>query len=63
MDVIITFRANEKEAESLIREVEAMGQKAASFALDTGDVRAFDGFVADVRKTLQAWGASASITS
>jgi NAD(P)-dependent dehydrogenase (short-subunit alcohol dehydrogenase family) len=33
-----------------------MGRKAASFALDTGDVRALDGFVADVRKTLQAWG-------
>lgn len=56
VDVIFTFRTNEKEAESLIREVESMGRKAASFALDTGDVRAFDGFVAGVRKTLQAWG-------
>lgn len=46
VDVIFTFRTNEKEAESLIREVEAMGRKAAGFALDTGDVR----------KTLQAWG-------
>jgi NAD(P)-dependent dehydrogenase (short-subunit alcohol dehydrogenase family) len=56
VDVIFTFRTNENEAESLIREVEAMGRKAASFALDTGEVRAFDGFVADIRKTLQAWG-------
>jgi NAD(P)-dependent dehydrogenase (short-subunit alcohol dehydrogenase family) len=56
VDVIFTFRTNEKEAESLIREVEAMGRKAASFGLDTGDVRSFDGFVAGVRKTLQAWG-------
>jgi NAD(P)-dependent dehydrogenase (short-subunit alcohol dehydrogenase family) len=56
VDVIFTFRTNENEAESLIREVEAMGRKAASFALDTGEVRAFDGFIANVRKTLQAWG-------
>jgi NAD(P)-dependent dehydrogenase (short-subunit alcohol dehydrogenase family) len=56
VDIVFTYRVNEKEAESLIREVEAMGRKAASFALDTGDVRAFDGFVANVRKTLQAWG-------
>jgi NAD(P)-dependent dehydrogenase (short-subunit alcohol dehydrogenase family) len=56
VDVIFTFRTNENEAESLIREVEAMGRKAASFVLDTGSVHAFDGFVANVRKTLQAWG-------
>jgi NAD(P)-dependent dehydrogenase (short-subunit alcohol dehydrogenase family) len=56
VDILFTYRASEKEAESLIREVEAMGRKAASFALDTGDVRTFDGFVAGVRKTLQAWG-------
>jgi NAD(P)-dependent dehydrogenase (short-subunit alcohol dehydrogenase family) len=55
VDILFTYRANEKEAESLIREVEAMGRKAASFALDTGEVRALDGFVANVRKTLQAW--------
>ena len=55
VDILFTYRASEKEAESLIREVEAMGRKAASFALDTGEVRALDGFVANVRKTLQAW--------
>jgi NAD(P)-dependent dehydrogenase (short-subunit alcohol dehydrogenase family) len=56
VDILFTYRANEAEAQSLIREVEAMGRKAAAFRLDTGDVRAFDGFVADVRNTLQAWG-------
>src|SRR5579863_6224096 len=54
-DVIFTFRANEQEAQSLIREAEGMGRKAAGFRLDTGDVHAFDGFVAEVRKTLQSW--------
>ena len=33
-----------------------MGRKAAAFKLEAGDVRAFDGFVGEVRKTLQNWG-------
>jgi NAD(P)-dependent dehydrogenase (short-subunit alcohol dehydrogenase family) len=56
VDVVFTYRANEKEAESLIREIEAMGRKAAAFRLDTGDTRAFDAFVAEVHKTLESWG-------
>ena len=55
VDIVFTYRANEKAAESLIREVEAMGRKAAAFRLDTGDTRAFDAFVAEVRKTLESW--------
>ena len=54
--VIFTYRSNPKEAGSLIREVETMERKAAGFRLDTGDLHTFDGFVADVRKTLQGWG-------
>ena len=50
VNVIFTYRSNQKEADSLISEVEAMGRKAAGFRLDTGDLHAFDGFVADVRK-------------
>jgi NAD(P)-dependent dehydrogenase (short-subunit alcohol dehydrogenase family) len=56
VDVIFTYRANQRDAESFIREAEALGRNAAGFRLDTGDVRAFDGFVAEVRKTLRAWG-------
>lgn len=55
-NVIFTYRSNKAEADSLIRETEAMGRKAAAFQLDTGDIRAFNGFVAEVRKTLQSWG-------
>ena len=55
VDVILTYHSNQKEAESLIREIEAIGTKAAAFRLDTGDTRSFDGFVVDVRKTLQTW--------
>ena len=56
VDILFTWRANQEEAESLIREIEAMGRKAAGVRLDTGDTRAFDAFVADVGKTLQSWG-------
>jgi NAD(P)-dependent dehydrogenase (short-subunit alcohol dehydrogenase family) len=56
VDILFTWRANQAEAESFMREAEALGRKAAGFRLDTGDIRAFDGFVAEVRKTLQAWG-------
>jgi NAD(P)-dependent dehydrogenase (short-subunit alcohol dehydrogenase family) len=56
VNVIFTYRSNQKEANSLIREVEAMGRKAAGFRLDTGDIHTFDGFAADVRKTLNGWG-------
>lgn len=54
--IIFTYHSNQNEAENLISEAEAIGRKAAGFRLDTGDVGQFDGFVAEVRKTLQQWG-------
>lgn len=54
--VIFTYHSNQAEAEALIREAQGIGTKAAAFRLDTGDTRAFDGFAADVRKTLKSWG-------
>src|ERR1700687_765681 len=56
VDVIFTYHAKKQDAETVVREIEAMGRKAAAFQLDTGDTRAFDGFASDVRKTLRKWG-------
>jgi NAD(P)-dependent dehydrogenase (short-subunit alcohol dehydrogenase family) len=56
VDLIFTYRANQTDAESLIREIEALGQKAAAFRLDTGDVRSFDAFVVEVHRALESWG-------
>jgi NAD(P)-dependent dehydrogenase (short-subunit alcohol dehydrogenase family) len=56
VDILFTWRTNQNEAESFIREAEALGRRAAGFRLDTGDIRAFDGFAVEVRKTLQSWG-------
>lgn len=55
VDIIFTYHSNKTEADSLIREVEATDMKAASFGLDTGDLRSFDRFVTDVRETLKTW--------
>lgn len=56
LDIIFTYRSNQTEAESMIREVEKLGRKAAAFQLDVGNVEAFDGFVGEAKKTLQRWG-------
>src|SRR5262249_8780359 len=56
VDVIFTYHSNQTEAGLLIREIGAMGRRAAAFRLDTGALVALDGFVADVRKTLSSWG-------
>ncbi len=55
VDIIFTYHSNKTEADGLIRELEATDMKAASFRLDTGDLRSFDRFVTDVRETLQTW--------
>jgi NAD(P)-dependent dehydrogenase (short-subunit alcohol dehydrogenase family) len=56
VDVIFTYHAKRQEAEDLVREVEGIGRKAATFQLNTGDTGAFDRFASDVRTTLQKWG-------
>jgi NAD(P)-dependent dehydrogenase (short-subunit alcohol dehydrogenase family) len=56
VDIIFTYHSNQKEAESLIREIEGIGGRAAGGQLDAGDLRSFDGFVANVHKTLESWG-------
>jgi NAD(P)-dependent dehydrogenase (short-subunit alcohol dehydrogenase family) len=56
VDVIFTYRSNQVEADSLIREIEAIRSRAAGFRLDAGDTRSFEGFVALVREALQGWG-------
>jgi NAD(P)-dependent dehydrogenase (short-subunit alcohol dehydrogenase family) len=54
--IIFTYRAKEAEANSLIREIEALGSKAAALKLDAGDASSFGKLEAEVRKILQGWG-------
>jgi len=48
-DIILTYHSNQKEADSAVAEIGALGQKAVAIQLDTGNIGAFDGFVDSVR--------------
>lgn len=56
VDVIVTYRANLTEAQSLVAEIEVMGRRAVGLPLDVGNTAAFAPFVAKVQETLTAWG-------
>jgi NAD(P)-dependent dehydrogenase (short-subunit alcohol dehydrogenase family) len=55
-DVILTYHANQQEANSAVAEIVALGRRAVAIQLDTGNIAAFDGFVATVRKALAGFG-------
>lgn len=56
VDVIFTYRSNLTEAQSLVAEIEAIGQRAVGLPLDVGQTSGFASFAAKVQETLTAWG-------
>ncbi|WP_174292920.1 SDR family NAD(P)-dependent oxidoreductase [Sphingomonas bacterium] len=54
---ILTFNANQAEADKVVALAQEAGGRAAALQLDVGDAASFDGFVDRVRETLAAWGA------
>ncbi|TDF94721.1 SDR family oxidoreductase [Paenibacillus piri] len=44
IDVIVTYHTRKEEAESVVKEIEGNGRKAAALQLDTGDVSSFEAF-------------------
>jgi NAD(P)-dependent dehydrogenase (short-subunit alcohol dehydrogenase family) len=56
-DVILTYRSKRAEADEVVKQIEAMGQKAVALALDVSDSSSFASFAAQVREVLLAtWG-------
>jgi len=55
-DVLITYRSQQAEAEAVVAEIEALGQRAAALPLDVGQSDTFDAFADAVRARLTAWG-------
>lgn len=53
IDVVLTYHSNKEEADKVVKEIEALGQKAAAFQLDAGNVSSFDNFIAAVTAHLQ----------
>jgi NAD(P)-dependent dehydrogenase (short-subunit alcohol dehydrogenase family) len=57
IDVILTYRTQKEEADSVVAAIEEKGRKAIAIALDVADVASFQGFIGQVIETLQRyWG-------
>jgi NAD(P)-dependent dehydrogenase (short-subunit alcohol dehydrogenase family) len=61
MDLVITYNTNKQAADEVVAEVEALGQTAFAFQLDTGNIHVFDAFFKHVTETLQTRMGSSSI--
>ena len=56
IDVILTFQNNQAAAESVVAEINAMGQKAIALRFDVGEIASIDNFLEDVLSCLkQNW--------
>ena len=54
INVILTYRSNEKDAQETVNAIEALGRKAAALKLDMSDFQSLDNFVAQFRDSLQS---------
>jgi NAD(P)-dependent dehydrogenase (short-subunit alcohol dehydrogenase family) len=53
VDVIVTYHTNAAEAAKVVAQIESLGAKAVALQLDTANTKTFDGFVAQVKQSLQ----------
>jgi len=54
VDVAVTYNSNKQQADEVVAEVQALGQKAKAFQLDTGNVHLFDTFYNQLTDYLKA---------
>jgi NAD(P)-dependent dehydrogenase (short-subunit alcohol dehydrogenase family) len=52
LDVIITYNNRSEDAERVVAQIEAAGQKAATLQLNTGVIESFDSFANQLKATL-----------
>ena len=52
IDVIITYNSKKDEALAVVAAIEQAGQKAAALQLNTGDIKSFDAFIAELKNVL-----------
>jgi NAD(P)-dependent dehydrogenase (short-subunit alcohol dehydrogenase family) len=52
MDVIVTYRSQQAEAEAVVQEIEAMGQRATALLLDVNQLSTYDAFVQAIGDSL-----------
>ncbi|WP_080779521.1 SDR family NAD(P)-dependent oxidoreductase [Chryseobacterium phocaeense] len=54
LDVIITYNSSREEADAVVNEIKALGQKAIAYQLDTRDVKSFDAFIKNITDYLES---------
>jgi NAD(P)-dependent dehydrogenase (short-subunit alcohol dehydrogenase family) len=52
IDVILTYNSKQAEADEVVAQITALGQKAIALQFDAGNVQSFDGFIAQVKNAL-----------
>jgi len=55
-DVVITYQSRREDAEAVVKEVAALGRRAAALRLDVGESAGFGAFADEVRGVLSGWG-------
>jgi NAD(P)-dependent dehydrogenase (short-subunit alcohol dehydrogenase family) len=59
IDVVLTYRNKEEEAQQTVKSIEGYGRKAAALHLDMSDFKSLDKFVSGLNSTLQStWNTS-----
>lgn len=53
IDVIITYKSKKEEADNVVREIGALGRKAAALQLDTAEAKTFEDFRSRLTEVLQ----------
>jgi NAD(P)-dependent dehydrogenase (short-subunit alcohol dehydrogenase family) len=56
IDVIVTYRSHQNEADDVVSEIEALGRRSVAMHLDVSDPSSFGAFVDRLRTTLATWG-------
>jgi NAD(P)-dependent dehydrogenase (short-subunit alcohol dehydrogenase family) len=52
LNVIITYNSNAAEADKVVAQIQQSGRKAAKLQLNTGEIKSFDAFTDQLKKTL-----------
>lgn len=53
IDVILTYYSNKQQADEVVEEIKAIGQKAIAYQLNTADTKSFDPFLKQVTEHLK----------
>jgi NAD(P)-dependent dehydrogenase (short-subunit alcohol dehydrogenase family) len=53
IDVVFTYNSNKAAADEVIAEIQALGQKAAAYKLNTANIKEFDAFFSEVSSHLK----------